>query len=178
MPTLSDPPVSYVTFDNVTKDRYIEVPVPGHVRQFLLREYGFGAESIKATQNQLLGAIVVSACEKVPYNRVRSRKKQKGSKVKIILPADAEYAHVSLQTLTDLSVIFEKLFFDRMRAFVTCGYYINKSELATVALFLKLYDINPDDWDQDAAYACWKRYKAEFDPEEGNLKRFSPKKQK
>lgn len=172
--------VTYVYVENSTKDRYIEVLVPRHVRQFLLMEYGGGTESIHASQNQFIGAMVVAVCEKIPYGRVRSRKKFKGSKVRITLPFDAEYSHVSLQTLTDLSVIFEKLFFEKLRAFVSCGYYVHTSERNTVDLFLQIYDINPDDWDLDAAYACWKRYKKELGIAEKTEvpRRISVKKQK
>lgn len=172
--------VSYVHIEHVSKDRYIEVLVPRHVRQFMLLEYAGGKEAIKASQNQFIGAMVVAVCEKVPYSRVRSRKKFKGSKVRIVLPSDAEYAHVSLQTLTDLSVIFEKLFFDKFRSFVSCGFYVHTSERNAVDLFLQVYDINPDDWDLDAAYACWKRYKTDLgllEKKEG-MKRFLEKKQK
>lgn len=158
----SEPPVSYVFVENSTKEKYIEVLVPRHVRQFMLMEYAGGKDTIKASQNQLVGAMVVAVCEKVPYSRIRSRKKFKGSKVRIVLPYDAEYAHVSQQTLTDLSVIFEKLFFEKFRAFVSCGFYVHTSERSAVDLFLQVYDINPDDWDLDAAYACWKRYKTDL----------------
>ncbi|MCP1384466.1 hypothetical protein [Runella salmonicolor] len=157
----AEPSVTYVYQDNARKERYIEVLVPRHVRQFLLMEYAGNADHIKASQNQFIGAMVVSVCEKIPYRRVRSRKKFKGSKVRIVLPYDAEYSHVSLQTLNDLTVILEKLFFEKMRSFVTCGYYVHTSERNAVDLFLQVYDINPDDWDLDAAYACWKRYKSD-----------------
>lgn len=176
----AEPPVSYVYTENLSKEKYIEVLVPRHVRQFMLLEYGGGKEAIKATQNQFIGAMVVAVCEKVPYSRVRSRKKFKGSKVRIVLPFDAEYSHVSLQTLTDLSVIFEKLFFEKFRAFVSCGFYVHTSERNAVDLFLQVYDINPDDWDLDAAYACWKRYKTDLglmEKKEGP-KRFLAKKLK
>jgi hypothetical protein len=159
--------VSYVFQNNQSGERYIEVLVPRHVRQFLLMEYAdLKAEFIKACQNQFFGALVVSVCEKVPYGRVRSRKRFKGSKLRIVLPKSAEDSHVSAQTLVDLGVIFEKLFFEKFTAFVRCGYYVHNSELNTVALFLKVYDINPDDWDQDAAYACWKRYKVKLENEQ------------
>ncbi|WP_273210456.1 hypothetical protein [Runella zeae] len=154
--------MSFIHVDHVSKDRYIEVLVPGHVRQFMMMEYAGGRDTIRATQNQLIGAIVVSACEKVPYGRVRSRKREKGSKIRIVLPTDVECSHISQKTLIDLAVIFEKLFFEKLRSFVTCGFYVHTSERNTVDLFLQLYDINPDDWDLDAAYACWKRYKSEL----------------
>lgn len=172
--------VSYIGVDKSTKDRYIEVLVPRHIRQFLLMEYGTKAECIRASHNQFIGSLVVSVCEKVPYGRVRSRKKFKGSKVRIILPFDAEYSHVSLKTLTDLSIIFEKLFFEKLRAFVTCGHYVHISERNTVDLFLQIYDINPDDWDLDAGYACWKRYKKTLGivPKMKGTRQFSPKNQK
>lgn len=156
--------VSYVFTNNATGERFIEVLVPRHVRQFLLLEYAEPrADSVKACQNQFFGALVVSLCEKVPYKRVRSRKRFKGSKVRIILPEAAEDSHVSGQTLIDLGIIFEKLFFEKFNSFVRCGYHVHSSELNAVSLFLQVYDICPDDWDQDAAYACWKRYKAKLE---------------
>ena len=170
--------ISYVYTDHTTHDRYIEVLVPRHIRQFLLIEYGTGGV-IRAYQNQFIGALVVSVCEKIPYRQVRSRKRLFGSKVRIYLPELAECAHVSGKTLQDLSVIFEKLFFDKFRSFVSCGYYIHHSERNAADLFLQVYDINPDDWDLDAAYACWKRHKENL---EGNpqlaVKRFREKTQK
>lgn len=154
--------ISYVLTDLSTKERYIEVLVPRHIRQFLLREYGGGTDSLRASQNNFLGAVVVSVCEKVPYRQVRTRKKALSSKVRIYLPSLVKYAHVSEKTLIDLGVIFEKLFFEKLRSFVSCGFYVHHSERNAVDLFLQLYDINPDDWDLDAAYACWKRYKKEI----------------
>jgi hypothetical protein len=154
--------ISYVNHNPATGEKSILVPVPAHVRHFLLKEYAGGAKQIHARQNQFIGAVVVAVCEKAQKRRIRSEKRTKTTTVKIVLPYDLKYAHVSAQTIADLSVILEKLFFDKFVSFVLCGSYINRSERGAADLFLQLYDINPDHWDIDAAYACWKRYKEDI----------------
>ena len=149
----------YVKKESITSHRrFIEVPTKPHIKTFITNEYGENGVLV-AKQNQFLGVAVATILEKIPHLRVKSRKKAAGCFLKIYLPDEIKHAKVSEQSIELLSTFFEKLLFEKLCSFVRYAHEVGLSERGAVTSFLKIYDIENEVWDYDAAYSCWKRRK-------------------
>jgi hypothetical protein len=142
----------------VSKSALIPIPVPPHVRQFLLKK--FGADPHHVHQNTYIGRQVLMVTEKLPYRLTRvSPPPMPSSCYRIILPSVLKHHSITEDGRRALGAALEKYFLDCMISYINGFVAATQNERAGLRAFFALYDINPDDYDLETGRKAYRDYK-------------------
>jgi hypothetical protein len=134
------------------------IPVPPHIKQFLLQE--FGPEPLNIHQNTFPGRVTLMAVEKVPFRQLaKDPKPDPRNTYQIALPSALKHYRITPESLRDMGGMLEKFFQQQLVAFVKGQVVLSGNERAALRSFFNLYGLNPDEYDLEHARKVWRDYK-------------------
>lgn len=147
------------------KSVVISIPVPKHVKQFMLAEFG-PEEPLRVHQNQFLGNAVKLVLIKNPFRQNRKKldpnqkhAPRKQEHVKIVLPTALKHFTISEERLQHLGQFLQKFFTQQMYQFIKGAVHYTQNETDAVRSFCRVYNIDPDSYDDETARKAWRDYK-------------------
>jgi hypothetical protein len=139
---------------------YIQVPLADKYLVFFSKNYmKDGKESIDGSNHGPFPGLVDMICEKKPYRKYRLKKRVPGKKLTIMIPKELKHSKVSEVSLLALQKSLENIFYQMFVAFIDGALACGSSESGAVKSFLDNYEIQVDDWEENAARMFYRRAK-------------------
>ncbi|TPE43957.1 hypothetical protein [Pontibacter mangrovi] len=79
--------------------------------------------------------------------------------VKIVLPTSLKHYTISEERLQHLGQFFQKFFTQQMFQFIKGAVHYTQNETDAVRSFCRVYNIDPDSYDDETARKAWRDYK-------------------
>ncbi|GAB2954660.1 hypothetical protein GCM10027048_20190 [Hymenobacter coalescens] len=134
------------------------IPVPGHVKQFLLSE--FGPEPLNIHQNTFMGRVTLMKVEKVPFRQLEKESKPDPKKnLLIALPTALKHYRITPDGGREIGEMLQKFFQQQMILFVKGQVAATGNERAALRSFFNLYGLDPDAYDLEVARKVYRDYK-------------------
>ena len=148
---------------------FITIPLRKHIHDFIMHEFGRpGEDFIRVHQNSFLGKTIVMAIEKLPYRQLKEKEVLikptkagvlKIAELKILLPKDYKYYAILPEKKRFLADFLEKDFQQKFIFFIKGQVAVTGNELASIKMFMNLYQVDSESYDIDVARKCWRDYK-------------------
>ncbi|WP_375418146.1 hypothetical protein [uncultured Hymenobacter sp.] len=149
---------SYFFTPPVSKAPAFAIPMRPHVKQYFLKE--FGPEPLQIHQNTFLGRMVAMNVEKQPYRQLhRVVAPSEQASYRLTLPTALKHYVLTLESLREMGETLDKFFQQQLILFVKGQIAVTGNERAALRSFFKLYEINPSDYDLEAARKVFRDYK-------------------
>lgn len=135
------------------------IPVRPHVRQWLIKD--LGPDPAPANQNTWLGRIVMLKLEKLPYAQLAVPRSVQPTRdtYRVQLPKALKHQSLTADSAVLLGEFLNKEFVQQMLIFLKGQITATGNEHAALRSFFRYYEINPDDYDFEAARKAWRDHK-------------------
>lgn len=130
------------------------VPVKPFVRQYFIKEYG--ADPILVVSNNLLGMLVMTATDKLPYRVIPKRPANREEMLALRMPKRLQGRTMSDSQRESLSKILDKLFYTELYNYIRSQAAVTGSEWAALRCFAAVYELDTELFDIDKAYKLWR----------------------
>mgnify|MGYP006899150197 CR=1 FL=1 len=146
------------------------IPVPAHVREFLIKE--FGPDPWPIHQNQFMGVVVKMKVEKHPFRQLErhvSIVPDPRRCVRLTLPTALKHYTLEQESTKAIGDLLNKFFQQQMFKFVQGQAVVTGNDRAALRCFMNLYGINPETYDLEVARKAYRDYKDRIIEQGGHL---------
>lgn len=136
----------------------VTIPVKPATKAYILAHYST-IEPLEVRQYEHLGAILLMLADKPNY-KFRKKEQEVGKeKLILALPTSLKHAVFHEKKRLMMGEVLNKFVVEQFLAHVTALICQGWSENKSVEDFMDRYQINPDQWEVDAARRLWRHYK-------------------
>lgn len=153
--------LSFKRFDKF-QNAFIMVPLSAPAIKYFTKEYG--KEIPGGRKDSFLGPVIDMAAEKKPYRKYKLRKRTPGQKVTILIPSRIKHAKIDETGIGYISMAMENGFMESFVKYVDGAVDCGSSETNAINTFLSKYNIEVEEWENNAARMQYRRLKGYREP--------------